>query len=180
MQLRLLDTTSCLAIYYDSSNNWLFLDWAGNLTLPAVQEACVTVAQCYLQQTYSRVLSSNLQVTGSSEHVATWLGIEFLPYLAATGVQHVASINTGSLQSRHLGQTVRQWVPELMLNFFNTTEEAIVWLQQPHSSQTENYLLPQPRAATPLQAVPSMQLLRQRVQHRRQQVTKQPIQSQLA
>jgi hypothetical protein len=172
MQLKLLNTTSCLSIYYDSYHNWLFLDWAGNLTLSAVQDAGIAVAQCYLQHTYTQVLSSNLQVTSSSEHVATWLGIEFLPYLAMTGVKHVASISAPSLLSRHLGQTIRQWVPGLVLNFFSTTEEAIAWLQQTHLLQAESYLLSQQQVATQVQLVQGMQPLQQQMQLRRQKVTR--------
>jgi hypothetical protein len=180
MQLHLLRTTSCLSIYYDAYNDWLFLDWAGKLTLPAVQEACVVVAQCYLPRTYSRVLNSNMLVTDSSTEVAIWLGMEFLPYLAMSGVKQVASISASALPGHHLVQTVRQWVPELLLHFFTTTDDAIAWLQQPQSSATQGYLLPQPQAATQSQLVQGMQQLRQQVQQRRQKVAKQPAHAQLA
>jgi hypothetical protein len=180
MQLQLFRTTSCLSIYYDAYHDWLFLDWAGKLTLPAVQEACVVLAQCYLQRAYSRVLSSNMLVTGSCTEVATWLGMEFLPYLAVSGVKHVASISAPALPDRHLVQTVRQWVPELLLHFFTTTDEAIAWLQQTHSSPTEGNRVPQPQAVTQGQLVQGMQQLRQQVQQRRQKVTKQPAHAQLA
>jgi hypothetical protein len=180
MQLQLFRTTSCLSIYYDAYHDWLFLDWAGKLTLPAVQEACVVVAQCYLQRAYSRVLSSNMLVTGSCTEVATWLGMEFLPYLAVSGVKHVASISAPALPDRHLVQTVRQWVPELLLHFFTSTDEAIAWLQQTHSSPTEGNRVPQPQAVTQGQLVQGMQQLRQQVQQRRQKVTKQPAHAQLA
>jgi hypothetical protein len=180
MQLQLLRTTSCLFIYYDSGNDWLFLDWAGKLTLSAVQDACVVVAQCYLQRTYLRVLNSNMLVKGSCTEVATWLGMEFLPYLAVSGVKHVASISAPALPDRHLVQTVRQWVPELLLHFFATPDEAIAWLQQTHSSPTESYRAPQQQTASQGQLVQGMQQLRQQVQQRRQKVTKQPAYAQLA
>jgi hypothetical protein len=180
MQLQLLRTTSCLSIYYDSGNDWLFLDWAGNLTLAAVQDASIVVAQCYLQRTYSRVLSSNMLVTGSCTEVATWLGMEFLPYLAVSGVKHVASISAPALPDRHLVQTVHQWVPELLLHFFATPDEAIAWLQQTHSSPVEGYRAPQQQTASQGQLVQGMQQLRQQVQQRRQKVTKQPAHAQLA
>jgi hypothetical protein len=173
MQLQLLRTTSCLSIYYDAHHDWLFLDWAGKLTLPAVQEACVVVAQCYLQRTYSRVLSSNMQVTGSCTEVATWLGMEFLPYLAVSGVKHVASINGPTLPGNRTVQTVRQWVPELLLHFFRTTDEAIAWLQQPPASPTEGYRAPQQQPASQGQLVQGMQ-------QRRQKVNKQPAHAQWA
>jgi hypothetical protein len=163
MQLHLLRTTACLAIYYDSGNDWLFLDWAGNLTLPAVQEACVAVAQCYLQRTYSRVLTSNLHVTVSGTEVATWLGMEFLPYLAVSGIKHVASISAPALPDRHLVQTVRQWVPDLLLHFFTTTDEAIAWLQQTHSLPTESYRASQQQTASQVRLTQQVQVLQQQV-----------------
>jgi hypothetical protein len=180
MQLQLLRTTSCLSIYYDAGNDWLFLDWAGNLTLAAVQDASIVVAQCYLQRAYSRVLSSNMLVTGSCTEVATWLGMEFLPYLAVSGVKHVASISAPALPGTHLVQTVRQWVPELLLHFFATPDEAIAWLQQTYSLPVEGYGALQQQTASQGQLVHSMQQLRQQVQQRRQKVPKQPAYAQLA
>jgi hypothetical protein len=79
-----------------------------------------------------------------------------------------------------LVQTVRQWVPELLLHFFTTTDEAIAWLQQTHSSPTEGNRVPQPQAVTQGQLVQGMQQLRQQVQQRRQKVTQQPAHAQLA
>jgi hypothetical protein len=166
MQLHLLRTTACLAIYYDSGNDWLFLDWAGKLTLPAVQEACVAVAQCYLQRAYSRVLNSNLHVTGSCTEVATWLGMEFLPYLAVAGVEHVAWISAPSSVGRTLEQTVLEWVSELVLHLFDTTDEAIAWLQQTRLSHTEGYRAPQWQPATQVRLAQQVQVLQHRVAKR--------------
>jgi hypothetical protein len=178
MQLHLLRTTSCLAIYYDSCHNWLFLDWVGELTLPAVQEACVAVAQCYLQRTYPRVLNSNLQVTGISWSVATWLGSEFLPYMAVGGVEHVAWISAPSLLGRHLTQTVLKQVPGFVLNVFDNPEEAVAWLQQTSSSQAEGYILPQRQASAQGQLIQGVQQLRQEVQQLSQKVGRKSIRSQ--
>ncbi len=174
MQLHLLRTTSCLAIYYDSCHNWLFLDWSGELTLPAVQEACVAVAQCYLQRTYSRVLNSNLQVTGISWSVATWLGSEFLPYMAVGGVEHVAWISAPSLLGRNLTQTVLKQVPGFVLNVFDNAEEAIAWLQQAPSTQLPGYILPQRQPDSQARLAQGVQVLRQEVQQLPQKVIRRP------
>jgi hypothetical protein len=184
MQLRLLCATSCLSIYHDLVHDWLFLDWTGDLTLPAVQDACVAVAQCYLQRTYSRVLNSNLQVIESRAGVATWLGAEFLPYMTLVGVRQVAWINApSSLLGNDLVQTMRKRVPGLALNLFDSTEEAIYWLQQPYSAPLEHHLSPrqpatQARLAQGAQAIRQEALLiRQEVQHLKQKVGRRPMTS---
>lgn len=133
MQLHLLRATSCLSIYYDSINNWLYLDWAGDLTLPAVQDACVAVAQCYLTRTYLQVLNSHLQVTEIGSSIGTWLSAEFLPYMTLVGVEHIAWVSVPSLVGRKLAQTVVNRMPSLVLNLFDNAEEATVWLRQTRS-----------------------------------------------
>jgi hypothetical protein len=164
MQLQLLCATSCLSIYYDSSHNWLFLDWAGELTLPAVQEGCVAVAQCYMQRTYSYVLSSNLQVTGINCKVDTWLAAEFLPYMTLVGVKYVAWISAPFLASHNLMQAIRKQIAGLVLNIFDTNEEAIVWLQQAPFMRLESDSSPSQQPALQTQLAQEVQALRQEVQ----------------
>jgi hypothetical protein len=130
MRLQLLQETSCLAIYYDSSNNWLFLDWHGNLTLPDVQAACLAVARCYLPFPYPRVLNDNTQVTGVSWSVAAWLATEFLPHLSLAGAEHVAWVCSPALPGRNLVQTVVKWLPGPAITCCDDVEEAVAWLRQ--------------------------------------------------
>jgi hypothetical protein len=170
MQLNLLRTTSCLSIYYDSSYNWLFLDWHGKLTLSAVQDGCVAVVECYLHRTYPRVLTSNLQVTGVGGGVASWLGAEFLPYMAVAGVEQVAWISAPSFLGRNLAQRMVNRVPGLALNWFDTTQEATAWLQQPPSTQLEGQLLPPRQTLTQVRLAQGVQIIRQEVQLIQQEV----------
>lgn len=128
MRLQLLDRHPCLAIYYDSLNDWLFLDWEGPLALPAVQTACLAVARCYLPRPYARVLNSNAQVTGVHWSVAVWLAQEFLPHLALAGAAHVAWVHSLSLPGRSMVQTVINWLPGPAITCFGDVEEAVAWL----------------------------------------------------
>jgi hypothetical protein len=188
MQLMLLCATPCLSIYYDARHNGLFLDWTGELTLPAVQEACVAVAQCYLTRTYSRVLTSKLQVTEVGVDVGTWLGAEFLPYLTIAGVKQMAWVSAPSLAGRSQVQTVVNRMPSLVLNVFDNMQEAIAWLQQSHpqprGSQAEGQFLSprqpasQVRLAQGVQVIrQEAQLIRQEVQYLKQKVGRRPMTS---
>jgi len=181
MQLRLLAATSCLSIYYDANYEWLFLDWAGELTLPAVQEACVAVAQCYVQRAYSHVLTSNLQVTAVGQQVGTWLGAELLPYVTVAGVEQLAWVSAPTLVSRSQAQQVVNRVPSVGLNLFDNTEEAIAWLQQTRFSDAASAAGPPRPAAAPhklaqgMQAIKQeVQLIQQEVQHLQQKARKRP------
>jgi hypothetical protein len=181
MQLQLLCATSCLSIYYDSRHQGLFLEWAGELTLPAVQEACVAVAQCYLTRTYSRVLTSKLHVTQVGGSVETWIDAEFLPYLTVAGVEQIAWVSTSSLVGRAKAQTVVNRLPNLVLNLFDDMQEAVAWLQQPRSLQLEGYFwqsrqpAPQVRLAQGVHVIrQEAQVIRQEVQHLKQKVGRKP------
>ncbi len=184
MQLQLLSATSCLSIYYAPSYNGLFLDWAGELTLPAVQEACVAVAQCYLTRTYSRVLTSKLQVTAVGLNVGAWLGVEFLPYLSVAGVEQMAWVSAPSLVGCSQAQAVVNRMPSLVLNLFDNMQEASAWLQQSRCSQAEGQLFSSRQPATQVRLAQGVQvirqeaqLIRQEVRHLKQKVGRRPLAS---
>jgi hypothetical protein len=170
MQLELLRSSACLAIYHDLSRDWLLLEWAGELTLAAVQDACIAVVECYMRRTYLRVLISNSQVTGVGEGVASWLGVEFIPYMAVVGVTQIAWISAPTLLGRHLAQTVAKQIPSLTLTLFNTREEATVWLQQPLAAFAESMLFSPWQTPAQVRLAQGVEVLRQEAQLIRQEV----------
>jgi hypothetical protein len=129
MRLHLLSETTCLSIYYDSLNEWLFLDWEGELKLSDVQNACLEIARCFLHRPYARVLNSNAQVTGVSWSVAAWLVSDFLPHLSLAGITQVAWVCSTSLRGRYVVQTVLNWLPGPAITSFDDLDAAITWLQ---------------------------------------------------
>jgi hypothetical protein len=162
MQLQLLYQTTCLTAYYDQCNDWLFLDWEGELTLPLVQEACDELATCLLARPYARVLNSNEQVTGVTWNVAAWLVTDLLPYMALAGVEHVAWVYSPLVRGQHLVQTILGWLPGSLIEAFSHTAEAVAWLQR--FRPTQQGLLPMRSAATQAKLAQQVQAVRQRVQ----------------
>lgn len=143
MKLHLLRQTNCLVIYYDSGNDWLFLDWHGEITLQKAKDACVALAHCYLHRPYPRVLNSNAQLESVSWSVATWLVTDFLPHMSLAGVEHVAWICSPTLRGRHMMQTVINWLPGFILNTFHDMEGAVDWLQHTRLAHPQGYIIPQ-------------------------------------
>lgn len=164
MRLHLLRETSCLAIHYDAGNDWLFLDWHGELTIPHLQEACVALARCFLLRPYPRILNSNVQLTGVSWNAASWLVTEFLPHMTLAGIEHVAWVCAPSLRGRNMVQTVISWLPGPQLNLFDDTEAAVHWLQHSRPAHAPGHILPQRPATTQAALAQVVQELQQRVE----------------
>lgn len=133
-------------IYYDSWNDWLFADWRGELTLAAVQTACLHLTQCLLKRPYAHVLNSNAQVTTAQWEVAGWLAQDFLPSLALACVEKLAWVCSPNLRSRNIAHTVLHQVPQLRLALFDELDEAVDWLQQNRQDYVSGCGLPLRRA----------------------------------
>lgn len=163
MQLHVLRRTPCLTAYYDFRNDWLYLDWQGDVTLQDVQDACLELATCYLQRPYLRVLNNNEQVTGVSWSVAAWLATDFLPLMSVAGVKQVAWVYSPSLRGRSMVQTVLNWLPGQLLTAFEDLASAVEWLTHTRTEQATSYLPPQYSAATQARLVQEVEALRKRV-----------------
>jgi hypothetical protein len=130
MNLQHLCSAQCAEIYFDKSNNWLFIDWLGELTLEQVQHTSLGIARCFLDHYYPRVLNSNANVTGVSWEVAQWLASEFLPALTLTGVEQMAWVVPPTLRARNGILDTVNLFPHVAINLFEDIEMAVAWLKQ--------------------------------------------------
>lgn len=130
MNLLLLCSSPQVSVYYDSHNEWLYVEWEGKITLPVAQQACLQLAHCALERPYTRVLNNNTYVTGVELSVGPWLALHFMPHLALAGVRQMAWVCSPTLAGLNLVQTILQWLPRLEATIFTDTEDAVRWLQQ--------------------------------------------------
>lgn len=129
MQLQLLFDTPPVSVYYDSFNDWLFVDWHGDLTLPLVQAGCLTISRCFLERSYPRILNNNCDVTSTSTNAPIWLADHFLPHLGLAGIEYLAWVCAPSPLLKHLaGQAVRE-LRAPVVAIFDDVAEAYTWLQ---------------------------------------------------
>jgi hypothetical protein len=117
-------------VYFDKDNDWVFVDWEGDLTLHAVQHTCLEIARCFLDKNYSRVLNSNAQVASVSWEVSKWLGSEFLPALRLTGVEQMAWVAPPALRAYNNVLNTVNLFPHTAICLFEELDEAVAWLQQ--------------------------------------------------
>ncbi|MGI4742438.1 MAG: hypothetical protein ACRYG7_45350 [Janthinobacterium lividum] len=130
MNLQHLCAAQCADVYFDKTNNWVFIDWVGELTLNAVQYTCLGIARCFLGHYYPRVLNSNAQVTRVSWDVAQWLASDFLPALTLTGVEQMAWVVPTSLRAHARVLDTVNLFPHVAISLFDDVELAVGWLQQ--------------------------------------------------
>ncbi|TPG63715.1 hypothetical protein [Hymenobacter nivis] len=136
MELQLLHETPNLAVFYDPANQWLFVDWHGDLSLTLVQDNCVAVAQCLLDVRYARILNSNVGVTGMAPNVPAWLAREFLPYLRLVGVQQVAWVYSPNLRVKCYTDAALHGPDAPSVHVFDDLESAVGWLRTVHRLPT--------------------------------------------
>lgn len=143
MNLQHLCSAPHVTIYFDADNQWLYIEWEGELQLPDVQHACLEIAHCFVKHPYVRVLNNNAQVLSASYDVAPWLAQHFLPYLHLAGVERMAWVVAPTLRGALVAQhTVHRLPHELAIALFTDLEDAVHWLQQSTSA---------PLTAMPLQ-----------------------------
>jgi len=130
MNLQLLREAPGICIYYDTCNDWLFIDWQGDLSLRAIQRATLELAQCVLARPYTRVLNSNLLVTSISWEAAPWMLRELLPHLHLAGVEHLAWVRPESLRGQQLVNSMLSQLPGLCVALFDEMDLAVTWLQR--------------------------------------------------
>ena len=130
MNLTLIHEARCASIYYDTWNDWLFIDWYGDLTLPAVQSTCLALAKCFLLRSYPRVLNSNLRITDVGWEVAATVAHELMPYLDLAGIHQLAWVYAPSLRGQAMANEIMARMPSTTVVLFNDMSEAIAWLQR--------------------------------------------------
>ncbi|MDO7884339.1 hypothetical protein [Hymenobacter cheonanensis] len=142
-----------VTVYFDSWNNWLYIEWEGALTLTAVQYACLEVAECFVKHAYPRVLNNDVQITSLPWEVAPWLAQHFFPNLRLAGIEQLAWVHAPHVRGLGHATQVLQQLPHLHVGLFADMEEATIWLQQTNPAYAGGHTqLPRPLAEETLLA----------------------------
>ncbi|MBO3269270.1 MULTISPECIES: hypothetical protein [Hymenobacter] len=130
MHLQLLATTSALSVFHDVKNDWLYLDWQGDLTRKSVQEGCIAVARCFLRKNYVRVLNDNTSVTSLSPEVASWLATECLPRIKLSTIEYLAWTYSPNIETQFWTNVAMYQIDGPVVVTFDDVESAYAWLRE--------------------------------------------------
>ena len=151
MNLKHLCATPHVTVYFDSWNNWLYVEWQGALTLAAAQYACLEVAECFVEHAYSRVLNDDSQLTSLSPEVAPWLSKHFFPHFGLAGIKQLAWVHAPHLPGLTHATHIIQQLPSLNISLFADIEQATRWLQHSNPAYAGGHRqLPRPLAEATL------------------------------
>ena len=129
MSLKIIRANPNLSISYDSQNNWLYLDWCGEQTIDTVREGCLLIAQCFLRQSYGRILNDNTNVTSVTREVFEWLSTEFLPYIHLVQIEYLAWVYPPGMDARSYTDIALYKDSSLVVALFDDLASAYSWLR---------------------------------------------------
>jgi hypothetical protein len=129
MLIELLVETPSLSISYDRSNQWLYLDWCGDLTLRSVQHSCALVAKYFSIQNCTRILNDNTNVTSITSDVGIWLAIECMPHIEAAGVEYMAWVHSSNIDAQACTDVALFDLMTPIIALFNDVASAYSWLR---------------------------------------------------
>ncbi|MET4105299.1 hypothetical protein [Hymenobacter sp. UYP22] len=125
----LLDTPT-LTIEYSPGNQLLRVHWIGHHTTQSVYHDCLKMLG-YVQQTRcTKILNDSSEAFGEWLDLAEWIGKEFIPQLADSGVLALAWVNAMDWPSRHAVARSVQHARGLLIHTFDFDEReaAARWL----------------------------------------------------
>ncbi|MBC6606142.1 hypothetical protein H8B13_04860 [Hymenobacter sp. BT188] len=132
MALRLLFESEYVTIFYDYSNEWLYVDWQKEQNQASVQTGCERMLECLRQEQCHKVLNDNRQVDSMWSDASEWVGKVWLPAMAEVGLQYFAWVYSPNLYSRLSTDLTLQHAPAVgpIAFTFDSIDTASAWLKQ--------------------------------------------------
>lgn len=129
MSLQLLTETDHISLYLDDVNDWLYVDWQGDITLPIVQSSCMTISKYFLQGSYTKVLNDNTNVLSLGPDVSPWLAQEYLPYIVMGGIEYMAWVYSPNMSTQCYTDLALYDLVAPVVALFDDTATACTWLK---------------------------------------------------
>ena len=131
MALRILHDTATLTISYDYANEWLQLDWHGNLDDESVMEGALKLLELLKQERCTKVLNDNTHITGLWADAAKWGSDVFLPMLHEAGCRYFSWVYSPERYSQLSAELVVQRTTSgIVIMTFRDLHTAAEWLRQ--------------------------------------------------
>ena len=127
-EVKLLFAASNVSAYYDSTNEWLYLDWHGELDLNLLRKNCLQVVLCLVAKRYKRILNDNTNLTKASPDVVPWLATELLPYMKLVVIEYMACVLSPNLDVQNEAEAAIEEIMKPVIALFDDMASAYEWL----------------------------------------------------
>ncbi|HEX8425874.1 hypothetical protein [Hymenobacter sp.] len=132
MQLQPVLATEGIAISFDFSNQWLYVDWQGEHNQETSQAACLLMLEALRAWPCNRILNDNSSITRTTMELSLW-GAWWLEEMVRAGLQHIAWVFPRNFAARQSTESVLLTIERPIVGTFDDVASAYVWLQQQHN-----------------------------------------------
>lgn len=131
MEEKLLFTAPNIQIYYDETNQWLYVNWVGFQTVKLVKDGCEIMLDLLKSESCNKVLNDNTLVEGMWSGAAKWGADSWFPRMQANGLQAFAWVYSQSVLSRLSTEKTLSHMPAppAYIKTFYDLEDAKIWLR---------------------------------------------------
>ncbi len=131
MEKKLLYQAPNIQIYYDETENWLYVNWVGFQTVKLVKDSCEIMLDLLVAECCTKVLNDNTLIEGMWSGAAKWGAFNMFPRLRAGGLEAFAWVYSQSVLSRLSTERTINHMPEPpeYIKTFYELEEAKTWLR---------------------------------------------------
>ncbi|GAB3857674.1 hypothetical protein GCM10028822_31780 [Hymenobacter terrigena] len=130
MANRILYDVPTLTISYDYLNDWLYLDWHGNLDDDSVMAGALKLLELLPQERCAKVLNDNTRITGLWADAAKWGSDVFFPQLHAAGCRYFSWVYSPERYSQLSAElAVQRTSAGIIIMTFHNLENAAEWLR---------------------------------------------------
>lgn len=122
-----------VTVYWDSSNNWIYIDWRNQPSKQTVLNGCKEIHKLLISKNASCVLNDNRQITGTWVLASRWVAEEWFPQIIAAGLKKFAWIESRvSTLSVVSAKRSADKNPTGIIRLFKDESEAGKWLKEPN------------------------------------------------
>lgn len=129
MQLQPVLAAEGIAISYDSTNNWLYVDWQGEHNQESSRVACMLMLEALRAWPCHKILNDNSNITRTSVELSLW-GAWWLEEMLRAGLQHIAWVFSRNFADRQASEVVLMNIQRPVVGTFDDVASAYIWLQQ--------------------------------------------------
>lgn len=130
MAQRILHDTSSLTITYNYADDWLYLDWHGNLDNEMVMAGALKLLELLPLERCAKVLNDNTRISGLWADAAQWGSDVFFPQLYAAGCRYFSWVHSAERYSQLSAElAVQQTTAGIIFMVFDDLVPAAEWLR---------------------------------------------------
>lgn len=127
---QLLYRESFIVIEYNSSDEWIYVNWRGYVSYETVTAGCEKILQCMQETECYRILNDNTNVEGIWSGASVWVAQDWFPRMLSAGLKCFAWVYSSSALSRlSMDKSIRNTEDPSYIKTFQNLEAAEDWLR---------------------------------------------------